>query len=154
MAIGRSRSVSKTARNKNRGETCDTVVKTSGSIYKEFLSCKTSNPEEKRGQEDSRGGHEPPGWRALVPRGHQVGPLGCFLFLYFYKYSKTDRKYFYGIFGVGLLTVSGTSSLSGFWSVLEGLSYVFLRCHSLNNVSLNINRHLERSFPAKNLKQE
>ena len=42
----RSRSVKKIARNKNRGETCDTMVKTYGSIYKEFLSCKTSISEE------------------------------------------------------------------------------------------------------------
>ena len=38
----------KTAQNKNRGETCDAVVKTPVSIYKEFLSCKTSIREENR----------------------------------------------------------------------------------------------------------
>ena len=81
----------------------------------------------------------PRGGRALLPCDLLMGPLGCFLFLYFFLYSKTDRNNFYGIFGVGLLTVSRTSSFSGFWSILEGLSYVFLRCNCFNNISFNIN---------------
>ena len=36
------------------------VVKMSRSIYKDFLSCKTSNPEEKRSREGTRRAHEVP----------------------------------------------------------------------------------------------
>ena len=61
----RSRSVRKIVRNKNRGDLCDTVVKMPGSIYKEFLSCKTSNPGE-NGVEKAHVG----------PMSHQGAPVG------------------------------------------------------------------------------
>jgi hypothetical protein len=61
----RSRSVRRIARNKNRGDFCDTVVKTFGSLYKEFLSCKTSIPVENRVGKAHEG-----------PTSHQGAPGG------------------------------------------------------------------------------
>ena len=55
------------------------------------------------------------------------------------KYSKTDKKYFCRFFGVRLLNVSRTSSFSRFWSVPEGVFYVFFRCECLDNIAFNIN---------------
>ena len=100
--------------------------------------------EEKWSTEGIPGGHNPPGragqaWRALVSCAHQGMLPGSFFISKILKYSKTDRKYFCGFFGVHLLTVSRTSSFSRFWSVPEGLIYVFFRCHSLDNISFIIN---------------
>ena len=99
---------------------------------------------EKHSPEGTRGGHNPLGhaWqarRALVSYAHQGTLPRSFLFSYFSKYSKTDKKYFCGFFGVRLLTVSRTSLFSRFWSVPEGLFYVFFRCQSLDNITFNIN---------------
>ena len=99
---------------------------------------------EKRSPEGVPGGHNPPGrarqaWRALVSSAHQGMLPGSFLFSYFSKYSKTDKKYFCGFFGVRLVTVSRTSLFSRFWSVPEGLFYVFFQCQSLDNIAFNIN---------------
>ena len=48
-------------------------------------------------------------WRALVSCAHQGTLPGSFFISYILKYSKTDKKYFCGFFGVRLLTVSRTS---------------------------------------------
>ena len=99
---------------------------------------------EKRSTEGVPGGHNPPGrarqaWRALVSCAHQGTLPGSFFISKILKYSKTDKKYFCGFFGVRLLTVSRTSLFSRFWSVPEGLFYVFFRCQSLDNITFNIN---------------
>ena len=97
-----------------------------------------------------------PATRALVSCAHQATLRGSFLFSYFSKYSKTDKKYFCGFFGVRLLTVSCTSLFSRFWSVPEGLFYVFFRCQSLDNITFNINGHtwdiMLYSLPVNNLR--
>jgi hypothetical protein len=78
-----SRSVRKIARNKNRGETCNTTVKTSESIYNEIFSYRTSNMEEKQSQESPRGSHKL-GRRALGSRARLPGlSLPCALFRLF-----------------------------------------------------------------------
>ena len=79
-------------------------------------------------------------WRALVSCAHQGTLPGSFFISKILKYSKTDKNYFCGFFGVRLLTVSRTSLFSRFWSVPEGLFYVFFWCQSLDNITFNINR--------------
>src|SRR4051812_41444896 len=93
---------------------------------------------EKWSPEGVPGGHNAPR-RALVSCAHQGTLPGSFLFSIFSKYSETDKKYFCGFFGVRLLTVSRTSLFSRFWSVPEGLFYVFFRGQSLDNITFNIN---------------
>ena len=73
--------------------------------------------EEKRSTGGVPGGHNPPGramqaWRALVYCAHQGTLRGSSFISKILKYSKTDKKYFYGFFGVRLLTVSRTSLFS------------------------------------------
>ena len=68
------------------------VVKTSGSIYKDFLSCKTSNPEEKRSREGTRGAHEPPGraWGVARPGALWAPgwpPMLFVIFVFFLKFQ-------------------------------------------------------------------
>ena len=93
----RSRSVRKIDQNKNRGETCDTVVKTPVSIYNEFFPSKTSNMEEKRSRESPRGSHKP-GRRALGGRARPLGlspPRALFglfiIFLIFYIFQNRQK---------------------------------------------------------------
>ena len=74
------------------------------------------------------------------PRAHQGTLPGSFFISKILKYSKTDKKYFCGFFGVRLLTISLNSLFWRFWSVPEGLFYVFFRCQSLDNITFNINR--------------
>ena len=117
----------------------------SGSIYRFFI-LGDKQTVEKRSPEGVPGGHNPPGlarqaWRALVSCAHQETLSGSFFISKILKYSKTDKKYFCGFFGVRLLTVSRTSLFSRFWSVPEGLFYVLFRCQSLDNVTFNINGH-------------
>ena len=100
---------------------------------------------EKRSTEGVPGGHNPPGcarqaWGTLVSCAHQGTLPGSFFISKILKYSKTDKKYFCGFFGVRLLTVSCTSLFSQFWSVPEGFFYVLFRCQSLDNITFNINR--------------
>ena len=86
------------------------------------------------------GGHNPPGRTMLVSCAHYGTLPQSFCISKILKYSKTGKKYFYGFFGVRLLTVSLTSLFSRFWSVLEGLFYVLFRCQSLDNIAFDINR--------------
>ena len=109
----------------------------SRSIYRIF-SLEDKQTVEKQSLEGAPGGQNPPG-RALVSCAHQGTLPGSFLFSYFSKYSKTNKKYFCGFFGVYLLTVSRTSLFSRFWSVPEGLFYVVFRCQSLDNITFNVN---------------
>ena len=94
--------------------------------------------EEKWSTEGVPGGHNPPGrdapWCLVHTRGRF---LEVSLFPKFLNIPK--QKYFCGFFGVRLLTVSRTSLFSRFWSVPEGLFYVFFRCQSLDNITFNIN---------------
>ena len=115
----------------------------SGSIYRFFI-LEDKYTGEKRSTGGVPGGHNPPGrarhaWRTLVSCAHQGTLPGSFFISKILKYSKTDKKYFCGFFGVRLLTVSHTSFFSQFWSVSEGLFYVFFRCQSLDNITFNIN---------------
>ena len=94
-----------------------------------------------------------------VGTAHLGAPgVPSWLFLIFLKklYSKLDRKYFCRFFGVRLLTVSLTSSFSRFSGVPEGFLYVFFRCHSLDNITFNINGHTSDimfySLPINNLR--
>ena len=73
-----------------------------------------------------------------VSCAHQGMLLTSFFISKILKYSKTDKKNC-GFFGVRLLTVSHTSLFSRFWSVPEGLFYVFFRCQSLDNITFNVN---------------
>ena len=112
-------------------------------VYIDFLSWRTSI----RKKMESGGvpcGHNPPGrtrlaWGTLVSCAHQGTLHGSFFISKIVKYSKTNKKYFCGFFGVRLLSVSHTSLFSRFWSVPEGLFYVFFRCQSLDNITFNIN---------------
>ena len=76
--------------------------------------------------------------RALHPRGGLVSFPDCFLFLYFSKYSKTEKYCLKNCFGVGLLTVPHTYSFFGVWNILESVPYVFLRGYGFNNIGFNI----------------
>ena len=130
-------------------------------VYNDFFILGNKQTVEKRSPEGVPGGHNPLGrakaaWRALVSCAHQGTLPGSFLFSYFSKYSKTDKKYFCGFFGVRLLTVSRTSLFSWFWSVPKGFFYVFFQCHSLDNISFNINGRtwdiMFYSLPINNLR--
>ena len=113
-------------------------------VYIDYLSWRTSIQKKNGVREVSQVGTthlgmlDKPGapW-CLVPT--RVRFLEVFLFPKIFKYSKTDKKYFCGFFGVCLLTVSHTSLFSRFWSVPEGLFYVFFWCQSLDNITFNIN---------------
>ena len=111
-----SKSAAETARNKNRGYLRDTVVKTFGRLYSDFLPTKRSIVQEngvRRAHEvPTRQGACPGVGRALHPRGALVSFPDCYLFFYFSKYSKTERYCLKNCFGVGLLTVPHTYSFS------------------------------------------
>ena len=126
----------------------------SGSIYRFFI-LGDKHTGEKQSTEGVRGGHNPPGrarqgWHTLVYCAHQGTLPGSFFI------SKIDKKYFCGFFGVRLLTVSRTSLFSRFWSVPEGLFYVFFWGHGLDNITFNINRRTSDimlySLPIDNLR--
>ena len=73
----------------------------------------------------------------LVPT--RVRFLEVSYFPIFLNIPKLTKKYFCILFGVRLLTVSRTSLFSRFWSVPEGLFYVFFQCQSLDYIAFNIN---------------
>ena len=120
-----SRSETETARNESRGYLRDTVVKTFGRLYNEFIPTEICNMQENRVREahevTTRQVGAPRGVGcALHPRGGLVSFPDCFLFFYFSKYSKTEKYCLKNCFGVGLLTVPHTYSFSEsetFWKV-------------------------------------
>ena len=140
-----SKSATETARNANRGYLRDTVVKTFGSIYNEFLPTKICNIQENGVREahevPTRQGARPTGGGGgLLSRGSLVSLSDYFFLPKILKYSKTDKNCHWSCFGVGLLTVPHTYSFSEsgtFWNIQ---SYVFLGGYGFNNISFNIDR--------------
>ena len=118
-----SKSATETTRNENKGYLRDTVVKTFGSIYNEFLPTKIRNIQEDGVQEahevPMRQGARPTGG-ALLSRGSLVSLSDYFFLPKNLKYSKTDKNCHWSCFGVGLLTIPHTYTFSesgSFWKV-------------------------------------
>ena len=107
---------SRIARNKDRRYLRDTVVKTFGRLYNEFLPTKRSivqeNGVQRAHEVPMRQGCAQGVGRAHHPRGALVSFPDCYLFFYFSKYSKTEKYCLKNCFGVGLLTVPHTYSFS------------------------------------------
>ena len=78
--------------------------------------------------------------RALLPRGCLVPFPDCFLFSYFLKYSKTEKKMLLELFWSRFTYRTMYLFLFGVWNVLESVPYVFLRGYGFNNISFNIYR--------------
>ena len=112
-----------TARNENRGYLHDTMVKTFGSIYNDFLPTKIRIIQENGVRE----AHEVPTRQGRALQGGALHSRGSLVSLsdYFFlpkilKYSKTDKNCHWSCFVVGLLTVPHTYAFleSGtFWKV-------------------------------------
>ena len=118
-----SRSVRKAARNESKRFLRDTVVKTFGRLYNEFLPTKRSIVQEnvvRRAHEVPTRQGAPRGVGcALHPRGHLVSFPDCYLIFYFSKNSKMEKYCLKNCFGVGLLTVPHTYSFlesETFWT--------------------------------------
>ena len=113
-----------TARNENSRYLRDTVVKTFGSIYNEFLPTKIRNIQENGVREahevPMRQGGAPSRGGALHSHGSLVSLSDYFFLPKILKYSKTDKNCHWSCFGVGLLTVAHTYAFSKsgtFWKV-------------------------------------
>jgi hypothetical protein len=72
-----------------------------------------------------------------------VGPSGAHLAIYYFPNFQNIPKLAEGKFVNFLESVYLSYHVPPlfqlFWSVLEGLPYVFFRCHGLNNIAFNIN---------------
>ena len=92
-----SKSATETTRNENRGYLRDTVVKTFGSIYNDFLTTKIRNVQENGVREAHEvairhEGAPRKGGRARHPRGGLVSFPHYFFLPKILKYSKTDKN--------------------------------------------------------------